>query len=96
MNYETPVPGTTFGGASMLAPHLRTLCLAPMRSGVLAEDPNEMRNLAAEGSDHLSIVEELNKKLTHLLDAEIGVHDDGRYLPSVPGMSWAAPDLTNV
>lgn len=62
----------------------------------LFEDPGEMCNLAGQGDDHRPVVEELNKKLTHFLDAEIGVHDDGRYLPSVPGMSWAAPELTNI
>lgn len=62
----------------------------------LTDDPNEMRNLATEGRDHRSIAEELNKKLTHLLDVEIGVHEDGRYLPAVPGMSWAVPEMVNV
>ena len=62
----------------------------------LIEDPEEMRNLAVDAPGRAPLLEELNKKLTYLLDTEIGAYDDGRYLPAVPGMSWAAPDLVNV
>ena len=39
---------------------------------------------------------EIQAELDHLLVREIGVHDDGRYLPAVPGMSWAAPEMSNI
>ena len=62
----------------------------------LADDPNEMTNLAALGKDHRPMVEELNGKLNHLISTEIGAVDDGRYLPNVPGMSWAVTDFKNI
>jgi len=62
----------------------------------LADDPNEMSNLAAEGTRHRALLETMNDKLTHLLDSEIGIHEDGRYLPAVPGMNWAIDDFTNI
>ena len=62
----------------------------------LAEDPGEMTNLAAQGKDNRRLVEELSGKLNHLISTEIGATDDGRYLPNVPGMSWAVTDFKNV
>ena len=62
----------------------------------LAEDHKEMTNLAAHGKDNRRLVEELNGKLNHLISTEIGAADDGRYLPSVPGMSWAVTEFKNV
>ena len=55
-----------------------------------------MTNLAAHGKDNRRLVEELNGKLNHLISTEIGAADDGRYLPSVPGMSWAVTEFKNV
>lgn len=62
----------------------------------LADDPNEMINLAAQGKDYRPLVEELNGKLNHMISTEIGAADDGRYLPNVPGMSWAVTEFKNI
>jgi arylsulfatase len=62
----------------------------------LAEDHKEMTNLAARGKDNRRLIEELSGKLNHLISTEIGAADDGRYLPSVPGMSWAVTEFKNV
>jgi arylsulfatase len=62
----------------------------------LAEDPKEMTNLAAQGKDKRRLVDELSGKLNHLISTEIGAADDGRYLPNVPGMSWAVTEFKNV
>jgi arylsulfatase A-like enzyme len=61
----------------------------------LEEDPHEMANLAARGSDHETLVAEMNAKLNAAIREEIGT-DDGRYLPQVPGMSWAVPEIKNL
>jgi arylsulfatase len=62
----------------------------------LEEDPDEMVNLAARGSDHDGLVDELSRKLNVIIAEEVGTFDDGRYLPQVPGMSWAVSDFTNL
>ncbi len=51
---------------------------------------------AAQGKDYRPLVEELNGKLNHLISTEIGAADDGRYLPIVPGMSWAVTEFKNI
>ena len=62
----------------------------------LAEDPHEMTNLAAQGSDHDDLIAELNHKMSTLIRDEIGAAEDGRYLPDMPGMSWAVTEFKNI
>lgn len=62
----------------------------------LAEDPNEMTNLAAQGTDHDGLIAELNGKMNQLARQEIGAAEDGSYLPPVPGMNWAITEIKNV
>ena len=51
---------------------------------------------AARGTDHERLVEELSRKLNGLIGAEVGKFDDGRYLPDVPGMTWAVTEFKNL
>ena len=62
----------------------------------LETDPAEMVNLATHGTDHDRLVEELSRKLNGLIAEEVGKFDDGRYLPDVPGMSWAVTEFKNL
>jgi len=62
----------------------------------LAEDPQEMTNLAAQGTDHNKLIAELNHKMSTLLRNEIGAAEDGRYLPDMPGMNWAVTEFINI
>ena len=62
----------------------------------LAEDPNEMTNLAAQGRDHDHLLAELTDKMNRLSSQEIGAAEDGSYLPPVPGMDWSITEIKNV
>ena len=62
----------------------------------LAEDPHEMTNLAAHGTDHNQLIGELNHKMATLIRDEIGAAEDGRYLPDMPGMNWAVTEFKNI
>jgi arylsulfatase A-like enzyme len=62
----------------------------------LAEDPSEMTNLAAEGTDHDSLIAALNEKMNRLSQQEIGAAEDGSYLPNVPGNEWSVTEIKNV
>jgi arylsulfatase len=55
----------------------------------LASDPGEMRNLAARPGANDDLVLAMNGKLDAAIRAEIGV-DDGREMPEVAGIEWAA------
>ena len=52
----------------------------------LKRDPGETRNLAASDAVPDEVLEDLNKKLNALTDAEVG-KDDGRDMPG-PGFYW--------
>jgi len=62
----------------------------------LAEDPHEMTNLAAQGTDHDELLAKLNLKMGTLIRDEIGAAEDGRYLPDMPGMNWAVTEFKNI
>jgi len=62
----------------------------------LADDPDEMTNLAAQGTDHDDLLAELNHRMSALVREEIGAAEDGRYLPALPQMSWAVTDLKTI
>ncbi|MEX1281464.1 MAG: sulfatase-like hydrolase/transferase [Acidimicrobiia bacterium] len=62
----------------------------------LVEDPHEMTNLAALGSDHDDLIARLNHRLNTLLREEIGAPDDGRYLPDIPGMNWVITEFSTI
>ena len=62
----------------------------------LREDPHEMTNLAAQGTDHDKLIAELNDTMSRLLRDEIGAAEDGRYLPDMPGMNWAVTEFINI
>ncbi len=59
----------------------------------LLEDPQEMTNLAARGSDHDDLIARLNHEMNQMIAEEIGPTDDGRYLPDIPGMNWAMTEF---
>jgi arylsulfatase A-like enzyme len=52
----------------------------------LLDDPNELVNLATNPK-RLPLVEDLDRQLSELIDAEIG-DDHGQALPSFPGAPW--------
>jgi arylsulfatase A-like enzyme len=62
----------------------------------LREDPHEMTNLAAHGTDHDDLIAELNQRMSMLIREEIGAAEDGRYLPPLPHTNFAVTDLKNI
>ena len=54
----------------------------------LAEDPQEMNNLALRKSENEDLVLSMNQKLQKRIQEEIG-EDDGRELPKIPGIDWS-------
>lgn len=62
----------------------------------LAEDPHEMTNLAAHGSDHDGLLERLNHRMNQLIQDEIGPADDGSYLPNIPGVGWVITEFKTI
>jgi len=55
----------------------------------LEADPDEMRNLATEPKNHGDLLLAMNEKMNALIEVEIGVPDDGRFLPG-GNTKWAA------
>lgn len=53
----------------------------------LKNDPSEMNNLAKDPQKHVSLIEEMNRKLAQLIEAEIG-RDDGREMPKLENVHW--------
>ena len=55
----------------------------------LKSDPNEMRNLAIEPKKNGDPLLAMNSKMNALIETEVGVPDDGRFLPG-ENANWAA------
>ncbi len=55
----------------------------------LKSDPNEMRNLAIEPKKNGDLLLAMNSKMNALIETEVGVPDDGRFLPG-ENANWAA------
>ena len=55
----------------------------------LNADPNEMQNLAIEPNKNGDLLLAMNSKMNALIETEVGVPDDGRFLPG-ENANWAA------
>ena len=55
----------------------------------LQADPNEMQNLATDPKKNADLLLAMNKKMNALIESEVGVPDDGRFLPG-ENANWAA------
>jgi arylsulfatase len=55
----------------------------------LKADPNEMQNLAIEPKKNGDLLLAMNTKMNALIETEVGVPDDGRFLPG-ENANWAA------
>jgi arylsulfatase len=55
----------------------------------LKTDPDEIQNLATEPQKNGDLLLAMNKKMNALIEAEVGVPDDSRFLPG-ENANWAA------
>jgi arylsulfatase A-like enzyme len=60
----------------------------------LASDPLERNNLALDRERHRATLEEMNAKLNHLIEKEVG-EDVGQMLPGGVDAGWIATDAVN-